>query len=82
LTAALTHKVIPYSGELDDILELWMSQDLPRHGILPRVLDDALLLALLVLFNLDDAGRKALLELFLVFRRDGLMNDDVGQEAI
>ena len=69
-TAKLTHKVVPYSGQLYQILELGMSQNLSRDRIFSRVLDYTLRLAILILLNLDDSGRKAILELFLVLSRD------------
>jgi hypothetical protein len=74
--------VVAYSGELDEVLELGVSQDFSRDRVLSRVLDNTLRLSILILFNLDDAGCEALFELFLVFPRDGSTKDDMGEESI
>jgi hypothetical protein len=59
-----------------------VAQNLARDSVLARVLDHHLRLAVLVLLDLDDAGREALLELLLVLFRDRSAEDDVGEEAV
>jgi len=77
-----THEVVPYSRELDEVLELWMTQNLSRHGVLPRVLDDTLWLAVLVLLNLDHAWGERLLELVLMFAWNGPTKGDMREKAV
>jgi len=78
----LTHEVIPYPCELDQVLELGMSQNLSRHCISPWVRDNALWLAVLVIFDLNNAGSKAFFELLLMFPWDETTKDNVGEKTV
>ena len=59
-----------------------MTEHLSRYRIPPRVRDDALRLAVLVLLDLDDSGRERLLKLLLVFPWDGAAESDMREETI
>jgi len=70
--------VVPYSRELDEVLELRMTEHLSRYRIPPRVRDNTLRLAVLVLLDLDYSGRERLLEFLLMFPWNGAAESDMG----
>lgn len=63
--------MITYSGQLDEILELGMTEHFSRHSVFARVLDHTLGIAALIRLDSNDAWWEAIAELFLVFAGDG-----------
>lgn len=91
----LENEVVPLAAQLDLVRELGVAQALPADGVLHRVLDDRLHLALVALevrirlglllgdlLQADDALREAPLELLRVGADDGPRDVDERQQAV
>lgn len=78
----LTDKVIPDPAELDEVRELWVSENFAADRVFPRVLDNALRLAVLVVLDGNDTLGKARHKLGLVFPRNRTSQLNVRQQAV
>ena len=76
--------MVSYSAQPDLVLELVMPQHLPAHGIQARVRHNSarVLARPFVMFELDNAGREALLEFERVLGWDFVNDFDMRKQAV